>query len=133
MSAKKNDTKSSKKAPPKRSVKHTAQQTAKKDTSKYRPSTAWKPGQSGNPRGRPPVRNSLAETFRDYLDGRDKSGRIRKKKLADCLYSMATEDKSVAAARLLKDTVAGIELEDRLVALEDTVRTLVGATKYGSH
>ena len=32
------------------------------------PSTAWKPGQSGNPRGRPRSGNALAETIRRIVD-----------------------------------------------------------------
>lgn len=115
---------------PKNSKKKATQQK----NSKRKPTSAsWQKGQSGNPAGRPPLRDSLAVTFRDFLDGRDKSGRIRKKKLAQCLYAMAIEDKSVAAARLLKDTVAGVELEERFAALEAKVQALVSGTKYASY
>ena len=94
--------------------------------------TSWKPGQSGNPKGRPPVRNSLAETFRDYLDARDKkSGRIRKNLLADRLFALTEE--SVAAIRLFCDTVGNFELEERLQRLEGQMETLLGGNHHGSN
>ena len=124
MSAKKTDDLNTKKTAKIRSSKH--------KNSKKKPTPAsWKPGQTGNPRGRPPVRNSLAETFRDYLDGRDKSGRIRKNLLADRLFALTGD--SVGAIRLFCDVVSNFELEERLIRLEEQMENLIGRNQHGSN
>ena len=98
-----------------------------KNSKRKSTSASWKPGQSGNPAGRPPLRDSLAETFRDYLDGRDKSGRIRKKLLIERLFGMTAEGSGVvAAARLIVDTVNGFELEERIQRLEEQMANVPG-------
>ena len=139
MSAKKTDTKSSKKAPKKRPVKHASKQapkpakslSSKKATSKYCSSTSWGKGVSGNPAGRPPVRDSLAECFRDFLNGTEK-GRIRKKLLIKRLFELTDGATSaVSAARLIIDTVSGIELEERLSKLEQQMEHIVGGGYRG--
>jgi lipase chaperone LimK len=78
---------------------------------------------------------SLAEAWRDFLDEpvSRKEKRSRKKIMAQCLYDLATVEKSVSAARLLRDTVVGVEVEDRLSELEAKVQTLVGVTKHGTY
>ncbi|MBA7517360.1 hypothetical protein ES705_09413 [subsurface metagenome] len=93
---------------------------------KKKPTPAsWKPGQSGNPFGRPTVRNSLAETFRVYLDGRDKSGRIRKKLLIERIFALTDgTGAAVSAARLICDMVANFEIEERVTRLEERVSEL---------
>jgi len=95
-----------------KSAKHTAKRPA--------PGTAWKPGQSGNPAGRPRSGLALAEVLRDYLDEPMKTV-DRKRKLIECLFTMATnkDSGSVAAMRLLIETVNKNEIEERVVALEE--------------
>jgi hypothetical protein len=82
--------------------------------------TTWKPGQSGNPAGRPRSGLALAEVLRCYLDEPLKTG-DRKRKLIERLYSMATssDSGSVAAMRLLIETANRNELEERVIALEE--------------
>lgn len=46
------------------SDKHTEIKTRKRVV----PKSAWKPGQSGNPKGRPPMGESLTETMRAFLN-----------------------------------------------------------------
>lgn len=80
--------------------------------SKYTPSTAWKPGQSGNPAGRPPLGNSLTELMRKFLEeippGQTLSYRdafIRK------VYKLAMEDGSESAIRLIWNYIDGMPLQ----------------------
>ena len=52
-----------------------------KNTAKRKPpATAWKPGQSGNPHGRPKTGEAFAEIVRDFmaeLDPKSKKGKIQ--------------------------------------------------------
>ena len=121
MSAKKADTK-----------KEPVKQGSKQAKSKHKTSTSWRKGQSGNPAGRPPVRNSLAETFRTYLDGRDKSGRIRKNLLIERLFALTDgSSAAVSASRLICDTVSNFEMEERLQRLEERMENLLGRNGHG--
>jgi hypothetical protein len=81
----------------------------------------WKPGQSGNPKGRPRVGNSLAECLRDYLEASDKDKRTRKQALVEKLYAAATGDNCVPAARLIIETLGQLDLEARLTTLLETL------------
>ena len=93
---------------------------------------SWRPGQSGNPAGRPPIGNSLAEVFRTYLDGSVTQGRTRKELLVERLFKLTDGTSSaVAAARLLVDTVAAFELEERLTRLEERVETVLAGDHRG--
>lgn len=83
--------------------------------------TSWRPGQSGNPNGRPPGGNALAAVLRDYLDEPATKGTTvdRKRTLVARLYRAATARTcSVAAAKLLFEVAGGFETEARIAALE---------------
>ena len=48
---------------------------------KHMPSTAWQPGVSGNPAGRPPLGHALSDVLRKYLDvPRDELERLSRDK-----------------------------------------------------
>ena len=98
----------------------------KQGFNRHRNITSWKPGQSGNPFGRPRAPSSLAESWRDYLDGRSgsKDNWSRKLRLAQRLYNLAIRNGSVPAAKLLIEQVVRIELEERLTSLEERVQEL---------
>lgn len=67
------------------------------------PRSAWKPGQCGNPAGRPRSGHALAEVLRSYLeDPYGRSNVSRKWHLIDRIYKLATaREASVSAGRLL--------------------------------
>jgi len=65
---------------------------------------SWKPGQSGNPKGRAPTGTAIAELFRGVMEERDyKSRKPRVVALAMHLYEIAMGDgkDAVAAGRAL--------------------------------
>lgn len=69
--------------------------------------TRWKPGQSGNPKGRP----KRGETYRDILHeffAADDDGKTRKQRLIESMYRKATEDGDVPAAKLLLSYAEGL-------------------------
>lgn len=83
----------------------------------------WKPGQSGNPGGRPttkPIREALAR----YYDPETEEGRARLDALAHQLHLHATSDKKTLAAHAqdyLRDTLDGpLPKETRLAGPEGT-------------
>ena len=91
------------------------------------PHSAWKPGQSGNPKGRPRLGNSLAECLREYLDAPDRSKRIRKEALVAKLYQASIGINPVPAARLIFEIMGGLHVEDQLAALLEKLEGLEGA------
>jgi hypothetical protein len=87
---------------------------------------SWKPGQSGNPAGRPRSGFALAETLRDFLNEPGSGAHPdRKRALMARLFAAATgRNVSVPAAKLIFDTVLSFDLEDRLAALEAKIAEL---------
>jgi hypothetical protein len=86
------------------------------------PHSAWKPGQTGNPKGRPKLGNSIAECVRDYMTDRDKADKqTRTYRLVEHLYASATGDNPVPAARLILETLGMLNIEGML---EDIRKTL---------
>jgi hypothetical protein len=61
---------------------------------------AWKPGQSGNPNGRPPAGESFAEALRERLTAR------HRKKLADKVIALALAG-DIRAMVFIRDTLDG--------------------------
>ena len=88
------------------------------------PRTAWKPGQTGNPKGRPRLGNSLAECLRDYLEATDKGKLARKQELVAKLYHAATGDNCVPAQRLIFEVLGGMHVEAQLKALLETLERM---------
>jgi hypothetical protein len=100
------------------SVKQTAKRPA--------PRSAWKPGESGNPHGRPRTGNALAEVLRDYLN-EPLAGTMsdRKRLLVHRLFQVATgKNVQVAAAKLLIEVAGAIDTDSRLSALETEISEL---------
>ena len=64
---------------------------------KNTPRTAWKPGQSGNPKGRPPKGDTMTEALKEKVD---------KEAVAEKLYAMAMEG-DIAALKYIYDRVDG--------------------------
>lgn len=79
--------------------------------------TAWKPGHSGNPAGRPRAGNTVAEVMRDYLDEPSGKSIDRKRKLVESVYDLAIRG-NVAAVKLIVEIVGDLALEERVAALE---------------
>lgn len=98
----------------------------KQAKNRHRTVTSWKPGESGNLRGRPRAGSSLGEVWRNYLDAPAglKDGRSRKERIAARLYNLVIRGGSVPAAKLLVEQVANAELAERLAALEERVQEL---------
>lgn len=71
-------------------------------------STSWKPGQSGNPNGRPKKGMSLTELMKDFLDnapeGKEK---LYKEKFIENTYKLAMEG-DVPALKLIWNYVDGM-------------------------
>ncbi|GAB6392245.1 MAG: hypothetical protein MdMp014T_1618 [Treponematales bacterium] len=79
------------------------------------PRTAWKPGQSGNPNGRPPSEKALATALREIVNPRE---------LAQKLYDMALgegmgEEPSLPAIKLIFERLEGLPVAS--VALDANV------------
>jgi hypothetical protein len=66
----------------------------------------WKRGQSGNPRGRPPVRRSITDALRQLSEERVDETRTRVQALADVLWKLALEG-NVTAAKEILDRLEG--------------------------
>lgn len=70
----------------------------------------WQKGQSGNPKGRPPKGESMAEVLREIAETTDADGVTRKRKLLERIWDMA-ERGDQAAARLILEYVDGKPVE----------------------
>lgn len=83
----------------------------------------WQPGQSGNPKGRPKGRDSMAATLRELLDEPYGGGRVSKRRaVAEKLFVLCTAKRaSVPALRLLVERADVDDLEARV---EDLVERL---------
>lgn len=57
------------------------------------PRTAWKPGQSGNPKGRPPLGGSIAEQLRTILAEDAGDGRTKREAILRRVVNNATQGK----------------------------------------
>lgn len=75
--------------------------------SKHANATTWRPGQSGNPAGRPPVGMSIAERLRAFLDQPDaKRKGTRLDAILSMLYELAVSG-NVSAIRTIMDRAFG--------------------------
>jgi hypothetical protein len=90
----------------------------KQAKNRHATATSWKPGKSGNPAGRPRSGFALAEVLREFLDEPVKKG-DRKRHLIQRLFSAATgKVTNIPAAKLIFDTYARTDVEERLARLE---------------
>lgn len=64
----------------------------------------WKPGQSGNPAGRPPKGYSITETIKEMMDAQPEI----KKALSKVILQKALEDKDMTAIKLLWSYLDGM-------------------------
>lgn len=64
----------------------------------------WKPGQSGNPRGRPPKGQSIAEALRQALREKDQTGRTNGERIAASLVRLADQGNLAAIAFIFERT-----------------------------
>jgi hypothetical protein len=79
---------------------------------------SWKPGQSGNPRGRPPTEHSLSNALREVGDRIDpKTGRRNVMRVAEVAYELALKGEIPAivfiAERLEGKAVSLIDMQVR--------------------
>jgi hypothetical protein len=74
------------------------------------PHSAWKPGQSGNPNGRPRKGHTIADAFRDAMDGELKPGVSVKMAFAETCIEHALKG-DAAFARLLANYIDGMPLQ----------------------
>ena len=81
----------------------------------------FKPGRSGNAKGRPRKGSSISEALRTYLDQPGQEGVPRKEMLIAALFELAVDCDSIPAAKLLLDITRNFELEERIAALEQQV------------
>jgi len=65
--------------------------------------TRWKPGQSGNPKGRPKGIRYISESLRELLDQKDKDGRTNAQLIAEALIEAAKNPNSKMASGLIKE------------------------------
>ncbi len=71
------------------------------------PVGSWKPGQSGNPNGRPPKDRSISEILEKYGDIEDDEGLTKKEKLIKMMWELAIQDKDMPAAKYILDRILG--------------------------
>ena len=102
------------KAVAKKPVKKTP---VKKSGAKHLPeqlrANIWKPGQSGNPKGRAPTGLTIAELTRGFLEvpnNGDKKTRVET--ILDTLYGLVVDGGSVPAAKLLFERGYGAALPE---------------------
>lgn len=67
----------------------------------------WKPGQTGNPNGRPPKGHSITETIRAMMDEKPEI----KKALGAKILKMALDEGDMAAIRLLWNYLDGMPVQ----------------------
>lgn len=95
-----------------------------------RRATTWKPGQSGNPRGRPPLFHSLAGIVRNV--GKEiadqRTGLTRLEKVIRRLYTDAGNGRTQAAALLFERGWGRVRFDDELSS-EETLAQLKDAMK----
>lgn len=100
------------------------------------PSTAWKPGQSGNPKGRPKKGVALTDILRQELELPTKIGKARMTQahaVARALVMKAREG-DAACLRLLYERIDGkvsenINIEGNMQYTEIELRVLLNATR----
>lgn len=68
--------------------------------------TSWKPGESGNPRGRPLKGQSMAEAIRDELDDSGRGRTTKRQRIARKAVALAIGG-DAAAMRYVRDTTEG--------------------------
>ena len=71
--------------------------------------TRWKPGQSGNLAGRPPLGSALSDILRHKLELRDKQGRVNKEVIVDQFIEALKDPTMRAYAPLFKELLDRIE------------------------
>lgn len=67
--------------------------------------TSWKPGQSGNPNGRPPKSKALTDTLREVAD-MEIDGVSKKRILADKVWELAIAG-DIQAIKYIYDRIDG--------------------------
>lgn len=74
--------------------------------------TPWKPGQSGNPKGRPPKGETVAEVWRAFLEGKDDPDdkMTRREKLMQAMYRKGLSG-DVAAVKLVLERTDGLPIQ----------------------
>lgn len=79
----------------------------------------WKPGSSGNPKGRQPTGKTLTDLIQKQLSkGHNKTNKTKGEVLATVLVELALDDRSLPAIREIIDRIEGKALQ----SLEHTGR-----------
>lgn len=92
--------------------------------SKYTPKTAWKPGQSGNPNGRPPKGHSITETIREMMSERPE---IKKALGAKIMQSAIEGD--MTAIKLIWNYLDGMPIQKQELGGFDGRPILISAAR----
>lgn len=67
--------------------------------------------------------------MRRHLDGRDAEGHVRRERVVGVLYDVAVGGQSVAAIRTILETVAQMELDERVARLEARLNAIDGGPR----
>ena len=89
--------------------------TTKKKQGNNTPKTAWKPGQSGNPNGRPKKGHSITGIIRTMMTEKPEI----KRALGATIIKAAVEDKDMTAIRLIWNYLDGLPIAKQELSGKD--------------
>lgn len=93
--------------------------SSKESPKRKPPGRPWKPGESGNPAGRPPNADSITTLMRKYGDEIGPDGRQRKQRLVEVLWAKA-EKGDCRVAEYVIDRLEGRPKESHEVTTPDS-------------
>ena len=77
----------------------------------------FKPGVSGNPKGRPKKGKTITDALKKYLEEKDKGSDItRKQQLIQSIYSLAVDEGDFMALKYIIDRIDGKPVESKEIS-----------------
>jgi len=77
----------------------------------------WKPGQSGNPKGRPKKGKTITDALNKYLNQKEPGSEItRKQQLIQSIYSLAVDEGDLLAIKYIIDRIDGKPVETKEIS-----------------